>query len=264
MFARFLGNSFKSPSTVKNYMSGARTWIINHKGSIQPFMSPQVADVIKGVEKLSSHVATQAFPLSPAHIQIICTFIDLSPSIPLGVKPAILLSYASFLRASNVLSPTMSGWGGPHTLKACDVRSSKNGLYIIVRSSKTIKSKPVILEVFHSPSLFMCPVKAWYTYKSALCPLNSGPAFMLSPNTPLTPRHVVRVMRLALKWAGVPNSSSVSMHSLRRGAGQAAQASGAGQHDLLAQGTWRSKSVLNSYLRPQTIVPRLMASILAP
>lgn len=164
MFARFLANSFKAPSTTKNYLSGARTWVNNHRGCINSFISSQLNDVIKGIENLSSHIVMQAPPLTPAHIQIICAFIDLSPSIPRAIKPALLLSYATFLRSSNILSPTMSGWGGTHTLKTRDIRPSPVGLYVIVRSSKTIKSRPVLLEVHSVTNNPMCPVNAWYRY----------------------------------------------------------------------------------------------------
>lgn len=39
MFTQYLKNSFAAPATVKNYLSGARTWIAEHGGDLTPFGS---------------------------------------------------------------------------------------------------------------------------------------------------------------------------------------------------------------------------------
>lgn len=140
MYVRFLANSFKSPMSTKNYIAGAKTWVQNQMGNPQAFSSPQVHDMFQAITKTSDHVPVQAYPLTPQDIGLICAFMDSHPWIPLVCKAALLLAYATFLRSSNVLSPSLSSWGGPHTLKFNDVRPSKSGLFIIDRSSKTLKT----------------------------------------------------------------------------------------------------------------------------
>lgn len=264
MFVRFLANSFKPPSTVKNYLAGSKTWVQNHMGNMLPFSSPQVRDMLQSITRLSSHIPTPAFPLSPNDIAIICQYIDSRPWFPLCVKPCLLIAYATFLRSSNLLSPTLTSWGGPHTLTCNDIIPSPLGLQVVVRSSKTIKpGRPVILHVLRIPHSTLCPVSAWEMYISNVNPCRSGPAFVLHTSAPLTPRPLVKIMRAALKQAGRPYAPYVSMHSLRRGASQAASDEGAPVADLLKHGTWKSKTVLKNYLKPSTIVPRLMANSLA-
>lgn len=264
MYVRFLANSFKSPVTTKNYLAGAKTWVQNHMGNTISFLSPQVLDMVQAIVKTSQHVPSPAHPVTPNDIAIICSFIDSNLWIPPCCKPAILIAYATFLRASNILSPSLSTWGGPHTLKFTDAKHVKSGIIVIIQTTKTIKSgPPTILHVRRVPNHSLCPVQAWDTYVSKTMPSSLGPAFVLSPAVPLTAHPLVKLMRAALQQAGCPYASSVSMHSLRRGATQASSTAGANQKDLLLHGTWKSKQVPKNYLKPPTIVSRLMAKTLA-
>lgn len=264
MYVRFLANSFKSPDSTKNYLAGAKTWVQNHMGNIHSFLSPQVHDMVQAITKTSSHVVSPAYPISPADLAIICEFIDANPWIPLCCKPALLITYATFLRSSNIVSPSLSSWGGPHTLRCIDVRQSTSGLAVIIRSTKTLsKGRPTILHVNKVSNHPLCPVQAWEEYVTEVNPSLYGPAFVLTHYLPLTAKPLVKIMRAALKQRGLEYAGAISMHSLRRGAAQAASAAGAEEKDLLTHGTWKSKTVLKKYLNSPTIVPRLMAKSLA-
>lgn len=264
MYVRFLAKSFKSPVSTKNYLAGAKTWVQSHVGNTYAFSSPQVHEMVQAILKTSNHGPSPAFPLSPNDLEIICNFIDCHSWIPKCCKAALLISYATFLRASNILSLSVTSWGGPHTLKFNDVCFSPAGLLVIIRSTKTLKAgRPTLLEVRRVPYHPLCPVQAWEDYVHSARPSALGPAFVLAHSVPLTARPLVKIMRTALRHAGCDYYGSVSMHSLRRGAAQAASAAGAQEQDLLLHGTWKSKQVLKNYLKPPTIVPRLMAKTLA-
>lgn len=265
MFVQFLANSYKAPATVKNYISGTRHWIRHHAGSDRAFSSPEVIDVLKSVISKSTHVPNQAPPLTPSHVRSICSFFDNAVFIPLVFKPALLIAYACFLRSSNLLSPTSSDWGGPHTLHVSDVMPHPLGLQIYIRSTKTHQSgHPVMLLVHSGLDPLVCPVKAWYDYVNSVKPYPRGPAFVLSHSSPLTPKTFVEFIRLALKASGVRDYQSYSIHSIRRGAAQAADNAGAPKQDIKTQGTWASDAGLNSYVKPiPTKVPALLAAVLA-
>lgn len=265
MYTRFFGNSFSSPSTIKNYRSGAKTWVQHHLGDPSPFTASQPADVLKRVTTSLNHVPSRAYPLSPQDVQVICSFIDNRSSVPLAFKACILLAYASFLRASNLTSPTMSVWGGPHTLKASDIIEGADGLYLVIRSTKTLSgAKPTYLYISPSPNLSVCPVQAWRQYKTVVNPWALGPAFIYREGLPLTPRPLVALMRLALGSVGHPYANKVSMHSLRRGGVQCASNNGATYEQLMTHGTWRSTSGMQPYIdQEQHIIPRIIAKSLA-
>lgn len=215
MYTRFLGNSFSAPATIKNYLSGAKLWVRHHLGISTAFSASEPSDVYKRVAASLNHTPSRAYALTPEDIRIICRFLDAKPSIPLGVKACILQAYTSFLRSSNLVSPSMSSWSGPHTLRACDIIDTADGICLVVYSTKTrLGNKPVFIHVTPTYSPLVCPVTAWKLYREIIRPPILGPAFLQNDFTPLTPRPIVALMRLALGSVGHPNAMQVTMHSL--------------------------------------------------
>ena len=265
IFIQFLANSLASPASVKNYLSGAKSWIASHGGSATAFSSPEAVAVMKGAAKLSQHIPSTAPALTPTDLKIVCDYLSSAGSSGLPVRAALLLGYSCFLRSSNLLSPAISTWSGPHTLARDDIRATNDGLLVIIRSSKTItRSLPVALEVRAIPSSPYCPVQAWINYARNYKYPKSSPAFMLASQRPLTPKPVVAIVRAALARAGRPHAARMTIHSLRRGAAQAAYDAGASSEDLKAHGTWKSTHGLAAYvpqIRPSS-VPTLISKIL--
>lgn len=247
MYVQWLANTHSSPSSIKNYLSGAKNWVLEHKGCIQSFVSHEVGQMIKSVTKHSQHIVRRAAPLFPHHLKIICSYCDYNLFVPLAVKPCILLGHALFLRASNLVSPSMDVWGGPHTLRANDVRVFLDKLEVHISSSKT-HVKPVIISVPSNPCATLCPLRAWNCYVAAVSPHKLGPAFVVQRNHSLTAKTVVTCMRQALMYDHSIDASKVSMHSLRRGAAQTAELSGSSKAEIMAAGCWKSESGLRPYL----------------
>lgn len=249
MYVQYLANTYKAISTVKNYVSGSRNWINHHKGDDSSFSSSYVAAVMKYNANKSMHIPMRAPPLTINHLRILCKFFDSNTSIPPVFKSALLLGYACFLRSSNLLSPTVAQWGGPHTLNVSDIIPVPYGLVVSLKSSKTIKNgKTVLLHVYRVSDVTYCPVTAWYRYINICKPALHGPAFKINACTPLTARPLVNFIRLALQEAGVPAYNKFSMHSLRRGAAQAARQAGADRQSLKTHGTWATDTALDAYL----------------
>lgn len=249
MFVQFLANKHTAPNTVKNYISGARTWIEEHGGNNSAFQSSQCGQLIKGLTKKSDHIPKQASPLKPHHIRIICQFLDESPSASLGVKPALLIGYSCFLRASNLFTPSIFSWQGPHTLLAGDIRVQDGTLSIFIRSTKTrSKNQPLVFTISQANDPLVCPVRAWIRYNRIVEPWALGPAFLHANNLPITSRQVTAIMRLALKHQTDINAARVSLHSLRRGATQTSVDMDIPLETIKTRGTWASHSGMNPYL----------------
>lgn len=249
MYAQHLANTHAAPTSIKNSISGAKTWVAEHRGCPDAFLSPQLGHMIKGFVKRSSHVPRRAAPLAPHHIRIICDMLDASPSASSGIKPAILIGYACFLRSSNILSPSIQVWGGPHTLLAYHIKTDDQGLRIYINSTKTCPSGtgPIFVIPYSSPRRY-CPVSAWIAYKETVNPWPLGPAFVHRSGIPITPREVVGCMRIALQQQPDILPSQVTMHSLRRGATYAAVDQGLPIDTIKARGTWKSDSGVAPYL----------------
>lgn len=265
MYTRFMANSYTSPSSIKNYMSGAKYWVTTHGGQPSAFSSLEVGEMIKAVTAESDHVPLQAPPLFPSDLGIICSFLDNSSSLDHAIKPCILISYTCMLRSSNVVSPNLVVWAGAHTLLARDIRYDNGALNVLVRSTKTTNARhPNLLRVEPASSDLLCPVRAWLRYVRSIRVLPMGPAFLTDSGQPLTAPKVVASMRAALQAAGAPNFARVSMHSLRRGAAQVAQAGGASSAEIMKHGIWSSPQGLSYYLNPASSeVPSILSASLA-
>lgn len=265
LYTRFMANSYTAPSSSKNYLSGAKYWVTTHGGDASAFASVEVGEMMKAITLQSDHIPHQAPPILPADLRIICAYLDASLSVHAAIKPCILISYACMLRASNVLSPSLSVWAGAHTLLGRDLRYVNGALNVIIRSTKTTYSKsPTLLRVEPASYSLICPVRAWLEYVREVRVPHSGPAFLTDTGAPLTSAPVVSAMRAGLQAAGAPNTARVSMHSLRRGAVQTAQAGGASHNEIMKHGIWSSASGLGHYLKPaSTEVPRILSASLA-
>lgn len=249
MYIQYLKNSFRSPTTVKNYISGARSWMGEHGGDLSSFSSVEYGRLSSSLTKRSQHVPSRAVPLNWTHVKTIIDFLDSTPGIPSAVKPCILIGYHTFLRSSNLLSPTLSDWGGPHSLSAQDLTLMDPGLEITVHSTKTkTDSVPVKSLIPWAADQKYCSASAWLKYVSMVRPWSLGPAFLRDDHLPLTARHVVGFMRLALKDCTDINSAKISMHSLRRGATQSAVLDGVPHEVIKHKGMWRSDSGIAPYL----------------
>lgn len=249
MYSQYLKNSHPCPQTIKNYISGAKTWVGEHGGSTQAFFSRELDQITKGFIKKSSHVPQRAFPLSVTHIEIISHYVRSNQSLPFSVLPCIVIGFKCFLRASNLLSPSMHVWGGPHTLLAKDLVIFNGQLLVSIGSTKTKwDNKIQTFSLTREPNQDICPVALWEHYVRIFRPSPLGPAFLTNELLPLTARHVVGVMRGAL--ASVPNldPARISLHSLRRGATHDAKEKGVGLPEIKTLGLWKSDSGLKPYL----------------
>lgn len=247
MYSQYLANKFDSLSSVKNYLSGARTWVLEHGGDSQGFICHEQSTMIKSLSKLSTHVVKRAAPLSLHHVSLIVNYLDKARNAPLCIKPCILIGYSCYLRASNLVMSSFSMFGGSHTMLASDVLDHGDSLKVVISSTKT-RSSPysLVIPIISLPEI--CPVRAWRSYKQHFNPDPSGPAFMLNRVHPLNSMLVVKIMRDALSKCTDLDPAAITMHSLRRGAAQQAEKCGASLADIKQRGGWASNSGLKPYL----------------
>lgn len=247
MYSQFLANKFDSIASVKNYMSGARTWVLEHGGNVSAFGGYEHSMMIKAISKDSDHVVKRAFPLLADHIFKIVCYLDCARNVPLCIKPCILIGFSCYLRSSNLVAPCLSVLGGPHTLFTKNIVDCGSNLKILIMSTKT-KRVPYSVSIPMGEIPQICPVRAWRSYRNAVNPPQNGPAFVLNKVTPLNAPLVVNFMRDALRDNSDLDVQSISMHSLRRGAVQQAAKVGSPIPDIMSRGGWASRSGIRPYL----------------
>lgn len=248
MYSQYLANNHASISAIKNYVAGAKTWVTEHMGNISSFLSTEVALMIKSFGKKSANVTKRAAPLSQQDIIQVCRFLDVARSSPPAIKACVLIGFACFLRASNLVSPNQGIWGGAHTLLTKDIFLAPNGLIVVIASTKT-RNKPYAIKIPYHDSEVICPVRSWIRYKSLVNPPLGGPAFVLSNRTAVTSKLVLSFIKQALSVDPMRDLSLITMHSLRRGAVQNAEQEGLSHKQIMSLGAWSSRSGLKPYLR---------------
>lgn len=248
MYCQYLANNHSAIPSLKNYISGAKTWVLEHMGNISSFMSTEVPMMIKSFSKKPAKPTKRAAPLSKQDIVQICLFLDSARNAPPAIKPCVLIGFGCFLRASNLVSPNQGIWGGPHTLLSRNVFLAPKGLIVVIESTKT-RTKPYAINIPYESDQLLCPVRAWIRYKSVINPPPGGPAFILANRTAVTSALVLSFIKAALSNDIGRDLSLITMHSLRRGAVQNAQTQGLSQEQIMELGAWSSKSGLSPYLR---------------
>ena len=136
LYIQLLANSFKSVATVKNYLSGAKSFLTQQGVFTNQFDSPLISNLFRGIAKISTHVPIQAPPLLPIDIKRMCDLLSALNDNAHAAKAAILLGFVTFSRQSNLL-PSIGG-GSSHVIRCQDVEVTDGQLWVTVNSSKTI------------------------------------------------------------------------------------------------------------------------------
>ena len=114
VYTQHLSNSFKNVTSIKNYLSGAKNFILQAGGDPTPFHSPQLTNMLRGVTRLSLHVPSQAPAIPLPYFKRLCDLMEVLGGDAASARAALLIGYATFLRQSNLLLG--SGPEHAHTL----------------------------------------------------------------------------------------------------------------------------------------------------
>ena len=243
LYTQFLANSFKNTTTIRSYISGAKTFVTHAGGDISSFASPHLSGMLRGVARISLHIPEQAPPIPLPAIKAACDILAAVRGEALVARTAILVGFASLLRQSNLLPSTANTHC--HTVTRADMLDEGEVLWTNINSSKTISDARlrVSIPVPYIGSKY-CPVTAWHAYIQAL-PLPSGaPAFMLTAAKPLTANRLNCYLRTTLTAIGLPQAARVTVHSLRRSGVQECARRRALEAHLMAHGTWASQAIM--------------------
>ena len=242
LYAQCLANSFSSPATHKNYLSGAKTFVIQAGGNPLAFQSHLLQNFLKGVARLSNHQTHQAPEIPLQLIKQLCDLLAVMSADAATVRVMVLLGVASFLRQSNLLySP---GHAPAHHLRRGDVADDGDFLWLSINSSKTIihPRHRVAIPVPAINSRY-CPVGAWRDYITRVPLPPHAPALMLDQSRPLTPALANTYLRAALSALQFKYAHQVTVHSLRRSGARECARLGAPEAQVMLHGTWSSTAV---------------------
>ncbi len=154
------------------------------------------------------------------------------------------VAFFSFLRKSNLVSPTTSTFDRERHLTRSDIKFTNSGCFHRIKWSKTRQHKEGIHvvpvpSIPHSP---LCPVTAIHRYFS-LVPANPDDPFFCLPTatslTPVTASFFTTMLKRLISKLGLA-PANYSPHSFRRGGATFAFQAGAPEQLLQLHGDWRS------------------------
>ena len=173
IYIQWLANSLKDVRSVRNYVSGAKTFIVGAGGTSDALTSPMTCIFLKGVARRATHIPAPAPPIPRRLLLDMCDVMQGAGPDGKIARAAVLFGIASLLGQSNFLPQSLAGHG-PHLVKRGDISADGVGFRINVASSKTISTPGdgVVLAVRPAPGSRYCPVdacrRAWRMVPEAL------------------------------------------------------------------------------------------------
>lgn len=262
MYVQLLQNSNKTIGTIKNYVSGARTFLLERGCPGEAFLHHTVTTFIKGLARKSSHVPRQAVPIPVRTLLDACRHLRAISTEGEILAACVLLSFSTLLRQCHLV---YTPHGHMHMLRRRDVALRGRSMYIHVRSSKTTgRHHLTVIPVHPAEEAQACPVRACRA-AMALVPGTPDSPLFLDPRTgrALSASRANALFRLALGAAGFGGAQLASLHSLRRTGAQVCAKAGLHIDKVKDHGLWRSGGV-RAYLPKQiTGTPEVLTAALS-
>lgn len=239
LYATSMADAGRKPATIRRAMTG-----IAQAHRLAGFKSPTsnagVQDVIRGIRREVGSAQKQAAPILPEQLRALVGGLDRNNR---GMRDRALLAlgFAGAFRRSELVA-----------LDVADLDFTSEGLVVNVRRAKTDQegtgAKVGIPYGGHPATCPVRTVRAWLEFAG----IESGPVFReitsggVVTDAPASDRAVDRAVKRAAKAAGL---AGFSAHSLRAGLATTAAKAGKGDRAIMKQGRWKSRAMVDRYVR---------------
>lgn len=244
LFAQFLSRTFKSVSSIQNYISGIRTMhlLLN----IDP---PDTSDIsirlcIRGLQRLRPGTIRRAHPITPQMLVQMAPHLEGSDHFQWACWTAVLLGFFTFARRSNLVPNSTKTFNPAQQLQRADIVRGANSLGVIFKWTKTIQCREKVLAypVPALPGTSICPVEAYDKMLSLTPAPASAPAFSFRSKLKLLSvskgnlQEFIKAMAVKIGL----DPTFFSTHSLRRGGASWANRAGCSSLEIQTMGDWKS------------------------
>lgn len=261
MYIQLLFNSKKTLGTIKNYLSGAKAFLLERGFSGHSFVHPQIVTFLKGVERHSDHVPQPAVAIPPGIIIRACKRLRDTSAEGEVAAACVLFAFTTLLRQCHLVY-TPNGY--MHMLQRRDVLVTGEGMLVSGRSGKTTTRRSVnIIPVYRASQPGACPVLA-FQHALRLAPGPLSACLFLDPNSgrPLSAPRVNAMFREALAGAGFRGAAAASLHSLRRSGAHVCARAGLPIDQVKRHGMWKSNAVKTYLPKEMSGTPQALADAL--
>lgn len=252
--ARFLVNLSKDCvfSTCNNYLSAIVSLhkFFGYDHSFRDYFVIKL--VMQGLGRYLGKAVVQKRGLSTKNLSDIYDCLDFSDINIITQWSAIVLSFRTLLRKSNIVQTKLDDLG----MVVCrsDVTHTPTGIILNVRKTKTLQKKEYVLQipVDYVRQKRFCAASMLVTHLSRTRSVLDGPLFLLLKKgqwRPLLYSELLSFIKNCVQLIGLP-PSEVGLHSLRRSGAAYLHNLGVSLIDIMNSGDWHSLAALAYLLSP--------------
>ena len=241
LYAQFLSRSFKSPQSIKNYLSGVKT--MHHLlGYTTDHINEFLINLgLRGIARSNPHLVRKAEPITPEILLKIYSYLDVKNPVDTVYWCLFLFAFFLFARKSNLVPDSTKDIKNNKILLRRDVQIFDDILIVTMKWSKTIQFgqrvlKTPLIEIPHS---VLCPVSAFKQMCKSVKAKDSDPLFSLPSGKCIIYSLFQTKLRQLIEKIGL-NAAEFSSHSFRRGGASYAFKSKVPADLIKIQGDWKS------------------------
>lgn len=252
--ARFLVHlgSSCTYSTCNNYLSAVVT-LHKFMGCPSDFREYFVVKlVLKGLAKRLGTNVNQKIGLTPTDFKSIYNVLDFSDVNVLTKWAALIFSFRTLLRKSNVVQTKLHEVGS--VVDRSDVIFSPTGMLVKVRKTKTIQCQQYILEIpvsyVSNPCFDIVSMLTSHFFRTRQ--FVDGPLFYVFNKgqwSPLLYKDLLAFLKSCVEKIGL-NPNEVGLHSMRRSGAAFLQSIDISLVDIMNSGDWKSLAALAYLVSP--------------
>lgn len=187
LYTQFLGRSFKSVESIRNYISGVKTF-----HSILGYGTDHINNFLinlslKGLAKEKLHLVKKAEPITPGLLLKLFDVFDLSNCKDVVFWCLFLFSFFLLARKSNLVPTIQKDMVNPKFLLSKDVSLTDFGLLVKFKWSKTIQygERVLLIPLVKIENSVLCPVKAYNDMLRLIPRDTDSPLFLLKSGKPV-------------------------------------------------------------------------------
>ena len=241
LYAQFLSRSFKSSSSIKNYISGVKT--MHH---LLGYPLDQINDFlinlgIKGIARMNPYCTKQAKPITPEILLQFASVLNMTDPEDVVIWCLFLFAFFLFSRKSNLVPTTKEDVKNNKCLLQKDVTEHEDYLIVSFRYSKTIQFGERILQtpLIKIPGSILCPVAAYKRMRRMISTASDDPLFSLPNKKCIFYNKLQSRLKSLIQKIGL-NPQEYSSHGFRRAGCTFAFRAKVPSDLIQLQGDWRS------------------------
>lgn len=240
----FISRSLTSFASVKNYLSGLKTWSQILNFNVQAFSSSELRLTLRGLHNCNNHVPRSKLPLLPFDLMRIVQLLDRYDTLDACLWSFMTMAFFGMLRSSNLISRTPSCFNPSEQLTRKCVIFTSDGIKLCLSWSKTRQGHDYIheLPICRSSEPLLCPVRAYCNFISLVPGSGDDPVFCVPVKGKLEPvsKHSLQKRFRDMLILIDLDPASYSFHSLRHGGATLAAQAEVPEVLLKHHGDWRS------------------------